>query len=277
MVLGYFKKVVLADNIALPVDRYFAAPENYTNLETFGAAWLFAFQIYFDFSAYTDIARGVAKLMGFDLIINFRQPYLSRSIAGFWTRWHISLSSFFRDYVYIPLGGSRVAEPRLALNIIIVFALSGLWHGAQWTFVLWGLWHGLGYLVERGAKAAYTSHDPTGMPGALIGWTVTLAFVVIGWLFFRAESFSDLATMFTAFFDASKWRLSGVPIISQYLILYAATAAWLGIEALTARSDRPVSFTGLPPLARQSAVLATILAVFWLGNAEQVAFIYFQF
>ena len=277
IVLGFFKKVVLADNLAAPVERYFSDPGSYSNLDALGAAWMFAFQIYLDFSAYTDIARGIAKMMGFELAINFRQPYLAASIADFWHRWHITLSTFFRDYVFIPLGGSRGGRFRLGMNILIVFGLSGLWHGAAATFVLWGLYHGCGYLVER-ALLRWVAPARAGWAaaGRMLGWLATLTFVVIGWILFRAESFADLRTIFGGFLTAGKWQVAEIPVITENVWLYAATFAFLSAEALLSGSGR-LAIGAMPVNVRRAASLAAVLAIVWLGNAQTVAFIYFKF
>ncbi len=145
---GAFKKIVIADRLAIYVNTVYNAPERHSGLPLLIATVFFAFQIYSDFSAYTDIAIGSAKILGFDLMENFRQPYFSKSAREFWARWHISLSTWFRDYLYIPLGGNRVPFPRYLLNLMIVFVVSGLWHGASWTFVIWGALHGIYIVVE---------------------------------------------------------------------------------------------------------------------------------
>ena len=149
---GAFKKIVIADRLAIYVNTVYNAPRHYSGLPLIAATIFFAFQIYCDFSAYSDIAIGAAKILGFDLMENFRQPYFSKSVREFWGRWHISLSTWFRDYLYIPLGGNRVTFTRHLLNLMIVFVVSGLWHGASWTFVIWGALHGL-YIVGRNDPA----------------------------------------------------------------------------------------------------------------------------
>jgi D-alanyl-lipoteichoic acid acyltransferase DltB (MBOAT superfamily) len=158
MLLGFFKKVAVADTIAIYVDNvYNHLDDGFTGLALVLATVLFAFQIYCDFSGYSDIAVGVSKIFGIELTVNFKSPYLSRNIQEFWRRWHISLSTWFQDYVYIPLGGSRVAVPRYVLNLLITFTISGLWHGASWTFVIWGALHGLlvaGYVLAKRLRAA---------------------------------------------------------------------------------------------------------------------------
>jgi alginate O-acetyltransferase complex protein AlgI len=199
---GMFKKVVIADRLAVYVDGVYGRPADYTGLPILVAILFFAIQIYCDFSGYSDIAIGVARVMGYDLTPNFMQPYFATSIAEFWRRWHMSLSGWFRDYVYIPLGGNRVPKWRWYVNLMIVFVASGLWHGASWTFVLWGGLHGLYYLVEiwakrivdRGAQRRtrvrlHLEIRPVLRNG--IAGLVTFVLVCFAWVFFRANSISD--------------------------------------------------------------------------------------
>ncbi|WP_428938904.1 MBOAT family O-acyltransferase [Fontivita pretiosa] len=198
MLLGFFKKMVLADNLGVVVDHF------YGNLQANGVALAlatvcFAFQIYCDFSGYTDIAIGCARWFGFNLTRNFAFPYFSQDLAEFWRRWHITLSSWFRDYVYIPLGGSRVARARQAWNVMVTFIVSGLWHGASWNFVIWGAINGLGVMPSvmrprAGALRAADAPGGTGLiprPAVLARIAGTFLLVCIGWVFFRAATLSD--------------------------------------------------------------------------------------
>src|SRR6201996_4148434 len=185
---GLFKKMVLADNVSDFVKLIYDTPRHYSGSALLLATLLFSIQIYCDFSGYTDIGLGLARMMGYELRINFLQPYFSRSVGEFWHRWHISLSTWFRDYVYIPLGGSRVSRPRHYANLMITFVVSGLWHGANWTFVIWGALHGL-YLIAAQALAPL-------FPGlarvpAWLKVMVTFGLVTFAWLFFRANSLGD--------------------------------------------------------------------------------------
>ncbi|GAA2726101.1 MBOAT family O-acyltransferase [Cellulomonas aerilata] len=180
---GFCKKVLLADTFAVTADAIFGLPPD--QLDT-GTAWLgalaYTLQIYFDFSAYSDMAIGMGLMMGFRFPENFNYPYISRSIREFWRRWHMTLSGWFRDYVYISLGGNRKGSGRTYVNLMAVFVLTGLWHGAAWTFVVWGLWHGLFIVAERATRFEER------VPGA-IRWVYTMAVVVFGWVLFRAETF----------------------------------------------------------------------------------------
>lgn len=182
--IGFGKKVLIADTLAVTADTLWALPADQLTPAT---AWLavltYTLQIYFDFSAYSDMAIGMALMMGFRFPENFNYPYISQSIREFWRRWHMTLGSWFRDYVYIPLGGSRAGKYRVYLNSLIVFMLTGLWHGAAWTFVVWGLWHGLFIVLERAIDI-----DSRRIP-TVLRWAGTMGVVVVGWVLFRAETF----------------------------------------------------------------------------------------
>ena len=202
MAFGFFKKVVIADRLVMMVGPAFTDPESHNGLSLLVATFFFTFQIYCDFSGYSDIAIGAARVMGFNLMENFRAPYLAWSITEFWRRWHLSLSTWFRDYLYIPLGGNRKGEFRRNLNQMIVFLASGLWHGANWTYVIWGGLHGL-YQVAAGLRDKYLGTGKTGPSGSVTVqragfysgriWHVsnvliTFALVMLTWIFFRATS-----------------------------------------------------------------------------------------
>jgi D-alanyl-lipoteichoic acid acyltransferase DltB (MBOAT superfamily) len=189
---GLFKKLAIADNLAVIVSEIFDGNKAYSGPMLLIGAYFFAYQIYCDFSGYTDIARGCAKLFGFDLMHNFRSPYRARSIQEFWQRWHISLSTWFRDYVYRPLGGSRVSFARWVFNILVVFLLSGIWHGANWTFLVWGALHGsyyiCGRLTEKLRRYATDGLRLTNSPPwHVVQIVITFHLVVLAWVFFRAS------------------------------------------------------------------------------------------
>jgi len=193
MAFGLFKKMVIADRAAILVNQVYNNPADYHGYETIIATFLFAFQIYCDFSGYSDIAIGAARTMGFDLMKNFDSPYFSKSITEFWRRWHISLSTWFRDYVYIPLGGSRNGKYRTYANLFIVFVVSGLWHGAAMTFVVWGAIHGIIIVIEKALtkvrKKIFTSKKH--VLNYVIALPLTFFIVCFAWVFFRANTFSD--------------------------------------------------------------------------------------
>lgn len=203
MLWGLFKKVVIADRLALFVDAAYKSPTTASPADLVVATYFFAFQIYCDFSGYTDIAIGAAKVLGIDLMLNFRRPYLATSVIEFWgkNRWHISLSRWFRDYMFIPLGGSRVSIPRHLFNILAVFIVSGLWHGANWTFVVWGGLNGIYQVIATlfhgaGDKVGKTLRLPLAL-GAILSALLTFHLILISWVFFRADSITDAVTVLT--------------------------------------------------------------------------------
>lgn len=284
MVWGFFKKVVIADNISMIVDACFA------HHETLGFKWLllgsylFAIQIYCDFSGYSDIAIGAARTMGFKLMENFRNPYVATSIKEFWSRWHISLSTWFRDYLYIPMGGNRKSPARTNLNLFTVFSVSGFWHGANWTFVIWGALHGVYLIIENLLKKFtwfqnYLTTENRWIK--LVGAIIVFQFVVVGWIFFRAPSagvavsmIGDILTLRSQTEDLPK-ALSGIhPISLQFKLALVALFLLLDqrISAIATGRNAKLSFVA-------KLLLFTFLAAFILlfGYWGDVEFIYFQF
>jgi len=197
MLWGFFKKLVIADRVAEIVNIVYNDPTSYDGLTLLLATYLFAFQIYCDFSGYSDIAIGASRVLGFDIMQNFRLPYLSRSIREFWSRWHISLSTWFRDYLYIPLGGNKVLKWRWYYNLFIVFVVSGLWHGANWTYILWGAMHGMYLVLALWFRSFWEFIDRSiGLSSEqrVYRWfnvAITFHLVLFGWLFFRSNNISD--------------------------------------------------------------------------------------
>jgi len=278
MLWGMAKKVVVADNIAPHVNAIF---NNYGSLDGVVLAWgavLFSIQIYCDFSGYSDIAIGTAKLFGIDLSANFKFPYFSSNIVEFWRRWHISLSSWFRDYVYIPLGGSLVSRFVTLRNVLITFTVSGLWHGANWTFVVWGFLHGVYYLawslvrplrVET-AELRERRFLPT--PVELIGIVITFTLVTLSWVFFRSASLED----------AGRYLLRGVthplePIDGRYGWDIVYVLPMLAVEWTQRHLRHGLDVERLSLTIRWCAYMATALAILEFGNFGETAFIYFQF
>ncbi|HET6408181.1 MAG TPA: MBOAT family O-acyltransferase, partial [Chthoniobacteraceae bacterium] len=207
MAWGFFKKLVIADRLALYVNDVYAAPSQYNGLQLTLATVFFAYQIYCDFSGYSDIAIGSARVLGFRLMENFNNPYWSRSISEFWRRWHISLSTWFRDYVYLPLGGNRVTPLRRYRNLLVTFGLSGLWHGAAWTYVIWGLINGV-YLicgvVSKAARDRWIQRmglQESGVVRSALGIISTFTLVCFAWVIFRAKDMADASYILTHF-----WR-----------------------------------------------------------------------
>jgi alginate O-acetyltransferase complex protein AlgI len=216
MLWGFFKKIVIADRLALLVNKVYDHPANYEGFPLILATILFSFQIFCDFSGYSDIAIGAARVMGFKLMTNFNRPYFSKSVSEFWKRWHISLSSWFRDYLYISLGGNRVSVPRWYLNLFIVFLLSGLWHGANFTFVIWGALHGL-YLIlnlifNHPINWFYkiTGLDKRNLIKKILQISVTFSLVTFSWIFFRAKTFDDSIYIATHLFSGLSNDLSNI-------------------------------------------------------------------
>jgi D-alanyl-lipoteichoic acid acyltransferase DltB (MBOAT superfamily) len=289
MLLGLCKKVVVADTIAPIVNAVYAVPGNHGATALAGATALFAVQIYADFSGYSDIARGAARVMGFDLMVNFNRPYLARSVAEFWKRWHISLSTWFRDYVYISLGGNRVSYPRWQANLLITFLLSGLWHGASWTFVIWGGLNGL-YLVAsnwtaglRARLVRWLGLDRVPAIHAAMQLTFVFLIVCVAWVFFRASSLHDARTILytMASGDGLSPRsalasLSAAGLQRSTLIGAAALAAGLLLfDFAVEHRLSPDWFDRRPIWIRWGAYYAGVALVLALLGDQQ--FIYFQF
>lgn len=271
---GLFKKMVIADNLAVYVNLVYNDVENYSGFPLIWATLFFAFQIYADFSGYSDIAIGVAKMFGFSLMTNFRQPYMSRSIKEFWNRWHISLSSWFRDYVYIPLGGNRVSYVRHCFNLIITFTISGLWHGANWTFVIWGLYYGILLVIEKiiGIKTIKTDAEFNFRQTLRVG--VTFLLVVLGWSLFRANSLSDVGYIISHFavFNSG---IIGVPLVSEktFVLLLLLIMLLFFVDFGKVISNN-VKFW---KLWYYIVVSLMIIGIYIFGVFEEQSFIYFQF
>jgi D-alanyl-lipoteichoic acid acyltransferase DltB (MBOAT superfamily) len=288
MLWGMFKKVVVADRLAVYVDAVYNSPADHRGLPVILATGFFAVQLYCDFSGYMDIVLGAARTMGYDLMANFRQPYAASSIADFWRRWHISLTSWFRDYLYIPLGGNRVPQWRWYTNVIVVFVLSGLWHGASWTFVLWGGLHGLYYLLwiwtqsarERAAQALHL--DRPALRKA-IGTVVTLGLVCFAWLFFRADSVSDafllirnMSQLGTSTAVLAPWAKVARPGIEMGFVL-GLIALLAALHVLREVNHQVLLTIGQRGWVRWVAYLLLALAIMNLGVARQTPFVYLQF
>jgi alginate O-acetyltransferase complex protein AlgI len=277
---GLFKKVVIADNCAEYVEKVFNPAAGYSGSTLFIAVFLFAIQIYCDFSGYSDMAIGTGRLFGFSLMRNFAFPYFSRDIAEFWRRWHISLSTWFRDYVYIPLGGSKGKKRMAVRNTLIVFAVSGFWHGANWTFLVWGLLNAL-YFLPLLLTNQNRSHINTVAEGKLLPslkelsqMSLTFFLTLIAWMFFRADSITDAFILLKQMFNAS---LFTTPELIPRLTLISVVL-FLGMEWLQREKQHALEFTGLkiPRVLRWSLYSALVYIIFIFGGKEQ-EFIYFQF
>jgi alginate O-acetyltransferase complex protein AlgI len=291
MAIGLFMKVVIADRLARYVNFVYPEPTDYQGLTLVVATVFFAFQIYCDFAGYSMVAIGTAEVMGFRLMKNFDRPYLSKSISEFWSRWHISLSSWFRDYVYIPLGGNRVTKPRWYYNLFITFLLSGLWHGANWTFVIWGAMNGfylIFSLVTRDVREGF--NRAVGLAShqrfhAAISILVTFSLTCVAWVFFRAETLDDALHVISAAIAApTLHQIVPDPIraagISKFEVLYCffLIGALMTIELASTRIDLLKQFRMQPAWVRWPVYYATCMAIWLLGiSTEAKAFIYFQF
>ncbi|MCA9893984.1 MAG: MBOAT family protein, partial [Anaerolineae bacterium] len=285
MLWGFFKKVVIADRLAIYVNAVYNDVGSYSGMPLIIATLFFAIQIYCDFSGYSDIAIGTARVMGFDLMENFRQPYFSRSVGEFWRRWHISLSSWFRDYVYIPLGGNRVSLSRHVVNVLIVFLLSGLWHGAAWTFVIWGGLHGLMVAVQTLFQRRGWHIFPRGWVGSFIAWLLTMTFVCVTLVFFRANSLDDAIYVFT---HAAQPYGNDIMAPFSEGLLGAITEFWLSwalilllfaVDGLLAKSSLSLLISRVKSVPRWALYYAVAAAVIFSGlyGTGAATFIYFQF
>jgi len=271
---GFFQKIVIADTVSLLVNEVYNNPEKYHGADIWLATFFFAIQIYCDFSAYTDIARGTAKILGYHLRINFKLPYFAKSFADFWHRWHISLSTWFRDYVYIPLGGSKTnSKIRFVFNIMFVFILSGFWHGAGWTFIIWGGLHGFYYLSER--FFPYTIPKNPNYFFKILKIIFVFTAVNFAWIFFRSQSVRIAVTLIQNSMHLSLSRLN-----FNHLLL-AKSFFLIGIVFIVNLIERKkdiVSFISEKPFfLRWSIYYATGIILIFFGNYGIQEFIYFRF
>jgi D-alanyl-lipoteichoic acid acyltransferase DltB (MBOAT superfamily) len=279
---GLFKKVLISDALGEVVDTAFAIPQRYSGGSLAAATVAFGIQIYCDFSGYSDVALGTAKLFGFRLRRNFAYPYFSRSPVEFWRRWHISLSTWFRDYLFIPMGGSRVGPVRLFVNVAITFLLSGLWHGAKWTFIAWGALHALGvypFLLLRHPAPASPKEAPEGMTlSGLAGMILTFAFVSLAWVFFRARTVSDALFIWARMAGlAAAPELQPLPLSLPEPGLPVLVVGLFLLEWRERRHEHPLRLEGSPRWLRWAAYTTMIWGALLLGTAESRPFIYFQF
>lgn len=277
---GLFKKVVVADSCAKYANLIFNDSSDYSGSTLIIGAILFSFQIYGDFSGYSDIALGTARLLGIDLLKNFSYPYFSRDIAEFWRRWHISLSSWFRDYVYIPLGGSRVSKIKQVRNVFIIFLLSGFWHGANWTFIAWGFLHALYFiplmLFNKNKQNVETIASNNNLPSfkEILNICITFILVAFAWIFFRANDLQHAFSIVTEIFSRSTFSIPEYLPKKVFIFLFILIA----IEWISRNSDHALASFGLnwPKPLRLFFYYSIIFLIFYCAGEGQ-EFIYFQF
>ncbi|MHC4946138.1 MAG: MBOAT family O-acyltransferase [Planctomycetota bacterium] len=282
-IIGLGKKVLVANTVAVAADGIFAIPDQHLTCEL---AWLgilcYTLQIYFDFSGYSDMAIGLGRMFGFTFLENFNYPYIARSVRDFWRRWHMSLSRWFRDYLYIPLGGNRASMKRIYFNLVMVFFLCGLWHGASWTFVVWGLYHGLFLVVERVGFERWTSRLPRALQHLYV-----LMVAICGWVLFRSETFSQAMNFFQAMAGAGEGT-GKVYYMAQYLepdLLLAMAAGVLFsapvIPWLSRMYDQHLAGRTLEALGHLGKLLVLsallIASILSLSSGTHNPFIYFRF
>ncbi len=278
-IVGLGKKVLIANLLGEVADKIFALTENQLGAAT---AWLgilcYGLQIYYDFSGYSDMAIGLGKLFGFDFLENFNYPYISRNIKEFWRRWHISLSTWFRDYLYIPLGGNRKGKSRTYMNLIIVFFLCGLWHGASWNFVVWGLFHGFFLVIERMKFGKVI--DSLVRP---LQHVYTLVVVLIGWVFFRADTLSQSLHYLQSMFSFGSGQTSAVGYLNMQVILALAAGIAGSMPFLKSLQKRISSVKSSAVKAAAGAfrevalVVILLLCIMYLASSTYNPFIYFRF
>jgi len=273
ILMGLFRKCVIADNCAHLANAAFNGKLGTSGWAVVIGAFAFAWQIYGDFSGYTDLARGSAKLLGFHFMINFRQPYLAVSLQDFWRRWHISLSTWLRDYLYIPLGGSRAGEGKTYRNLLLTMLLGGLWHGANWTFVIWGAIQGLVLSVERFIFGDHEQHPSAPEWSKWLRRVITFHIVCFSWIFFRAQSISGALAMIRSL-GHFQWT-------SDYSAawLYLAILGGLGfaMDLTLEKSASEYLFQNSSPILRYACAVAAMLMLILFAASDSQAFIYFQF
>ncbi len=278
-VFGLFKKVVLADNLSVFVDDVFSKPQAFHSVSVVLAVVSYSIQIYFDFSGYSDMAIGCAKCLGYDFNRNFNMPYISKNISEFWKRWHISLSTWLQQYLYIPLGGNRKGVARMYINLLITMTLGGLWHGASWNFVIWGVFHGVLLCIHKFYKSLKKSKKENAFISSL-NVILTYIMVCLGWVFFRAEDLNTALAVYERIFSFSDGILQ---IYSWTVASIAAVIAATFFAAVSAKKKQQKYINGFYPVLNMSKMSHQILFITCVGLILILAytgnnpFIYFQF
>jgi D-alanyl-lipoteichoic acid acyltransferase DltB (MBOAT superfamily) len=282
MLWGLFKKIVVADNCALFVDQVFSNSASQSGSTLLLAAIFFTFQIYGDFSGYSDIAIGTAKLFGIKLMRNFNVPYFSRNVAEFWRRWHISLTTWFRDYIYIPMGGSRTSKAKVVRNVFVIFLLSGFWHGANWTFIAWGAYHAVLFLplilLGRNRKFTDTVAEGRQLPSLKELGQMLLTFVLamIGWILFRAESIGQAWTYVCGICNKSLFSMPWIDSATYMLPMPLILLMLVVIEWFGRNKECPIKWEKAQKPLRWVLYVLLIVMIFAFGKPAET-FIYFQF
>jgi alginate O-acetyltransferase complex protein AlgI len=275
---GLYKKIVIADNLAPIADRFFSAPQSATRLELLAAVLAFTFQVYGDFSGYSDMARGLARILGFEIMVNFNLPYIARTPSDFWRRWHISLSTWLRDYLYISLGGSRKGAIRTYRNLSLTMLIGGLWHGASWHFVIWGAYHGFLLIIYRllnvdARVSKYRAGLPSYKSSLLNAYLISTMFLLtcLGWILFRADSTTAagylLLGLFTAPTGSPDFLLKVLFYIGPLIFLEITQGYWYDLDFNTAYT----------PFIRYNVYLFIFCSIFFQSTASGKQFIYFDF
>ena len=265
--LGLFKKVVLADGIAIYATPVFDAAEAgvmLTFFEAWGGALAYTFQLYFDFSGYSDMAIGIARMFGIRLPLNFNSPYKATSIIEFWRRWHITLSRFLKDYLYIPLGGSRKGKSRRYINLMITMVLGGLWHGAGWTFILWGALHGFYLIINHGWRVIFKGENKTKI-GTFSAWVITFIALVVSWVLFRAQSIEGASTIFKSMFG-----LNGLSVSERLIGKFGGAEEWLLSHGVVFDGFFHNNVFGINPYSGVGWTVALLLISASLPNTQQI-------
>ncbi len=282
IIAGYFKKMVIADNACLTVDHIFDSHQYNHGLVLILGSFLFAFQIYGDFSGYTDIARGLARMLGFYLSMNFFYPYFSKSITEFWHRWHISLSTWFRDYVYISMGGNRKGKTRTDINLITTFTLSGLWHGANWTFIIWGFINGIYLVIEKAIGRTKKIFSFPRKISSALKLILTFILINITWIFFRSRNITDafnyLKGIFSSLIEPKAFSFLHEELFPKGYIAIFLILILVSLEWINRAHAHFLDITHLPRMRRIATYFFVLLIILMFGSFFDIhEFIYFQF
>ena len=285
MTWGLFKKVVIADRLTILVDHVYGAPGRHNGAELALATYFFAFQIYCDFSGYSDIAVGAAQVLGFNLMSNFNRPYFAKSISDFWRRWHISLSTWFKDYLYIPLGGNRTTRGRWYFNLFVTFLVSGLWHGANWTYLLWGAIHGsylIGSIMMKDLRNRISGRlglQRVPFLRKLLQVAITFNLTAFAWIAFRARSISDFGLIVRRVFDFGGWRMPTDLALDRREIAVAVLSIIFmeAVHMIQRHRDIGHMLREKPWAVKGLVYAGMVMSIVFLGKFDSRSFIYFQF